>query len=405
MPVLPAERKGMGFFRWLFGKQKKDEKDAQEEWEKQVCRRDQINVHDETERTRYLTGCMEQLGEAEKELKLLTGEYSLVTSYLKDMEEIESLPPEQAEEVRMVAGKMLTLEKERQRYQDKEDRMPDSDYRRMRAQEQETEEGIAKLKEAEQYQKLVKQDLAKLDGERHAYGYRKGELRTMLVNLRGMALICLGALAFCILMLLVLQFGFSMDTAVGYYISVGAAAVAITVLYLKYTDAERELLRVEKTQNRLIQLQNTVKIRYINNSNLLDYLYLKYEVDSAEKLKQLWKLYQAEKEERRQYAEAEANYDYNRKQLSALLSRYRVQDPDRFVLRPAALVDTREMIELRHELIVRRQTLRKQMEYNQELADTAQKEIRELAAQYPQYVGEIRDLLEKAENSLISEMG
>lgn len=392
----------MGLLKWLFGKQKKEQEKEQEEWEQLVCRRDQIDVHDEVERSRYLTGCIEQLGEAEKEINLLTGEYSLVTSYLKDMEEIESLPPEQAEEIRTIAGKMLALEKERQHYLDKTERMSDSDYRRMRAQEQETEEGIEKLKEAEKYQKLIKQDLARLDGERHAYGYRKGELKSMLVNLRGMALICLAALALCILMLLVLQLGFSMDTAVGYYVSLGAAAIVITVLYLKYTDADRELIRVEKTQNRLIQLQNTVKIRYINNVNLLDYLYLKYEVESAAKLQQLWKLYQAEKEERRQYAEAEAKYDYNKKQLSALLARYRVQDPERFVLRPAALVDTREMIELRHELIVRRQSLRKQMEYNQELAATAQKEIKELAVQYPQYAGEIRDMLEKAENSLIS---
>lgn len=396
----------MGLLKWLFGSRKKQkEEEQQEDWDKLVCRRDQIDIDDEIERTRYLTSCMEQLGEAEKEINLLTGEYSLVTSYLTDMEEIESLPTEQAEEIKAIAGKMLTLEKERQRYLDKKERMTDSEYHKMRAQEDETEEGIAKLKEAERYQKLIKQDLAKLDGERHAYGYRRNELRTMLANLRGMAMICLMALAVCILMLLVLQFGFSMDTAVGYYVAVGAAAVAITVLYLKYTDADRELTRVEKAQNRLIQLQNTVKIRYINNVNLLDYLYLKYDVDSAAKLQQLWELYQAEKEERRQYAEAEARYDYNKKQLSALLLRYRVKDPDRFVLRPASLVDSREMIELRHELIVRRQALRKQLEYNKELAGTAQQEIKDIAIKYPQYAGEIREMLEKAENSLIYEKG
>lgn len=396
----------MGLLKWLFGSRKKQkEEEQQEDWDKLVCRRDQIDIDDEIERTRYLTSCMEQLGEAEKEINLLTGEYSLVTSYLTDMEEIESLPQEQAEEIKSIAGKMLALEKERQRYLDKKERMTDSEYHKMRAQEDEAEEGIAKLKEAERYQKLVKQDLAKLDGGRHAYGYRRNELRTMLANLRGMAMICLVALAVCVLMLLVLQFGFSMDTAVGYYVAVGAAAVAITVLYLKYTDADRELTRVEKAQNRLIQLQNTVKIRYINNVNLLDYLYLKYDVDSAAKLQQLWELYQAEKEERRQYAEAEARYDYNKKQLSALLSRYRVKDPDRFVLRPASLVDSREMIELRHELIVRRQALRKQLEYNKELAGTAQQEIKDIAIKYPQYAGEIREMLEKAENSLIYEKG
>jgi len=38
---------------------------------------------------------MEQIAEATKEMDLLTGEYSLVTSYLTDMEEIEALPEEE----------------------------------------------------------------------------------------------------------------------------------------------------------------------------------------------------------------------------------------------------------------------------------------------------------------------
>lgn len=390
----------MGFWKRLFRKKKIEEE--KEEWDKIVYEHDKINFHDEGERRRYLTGCLEQMGEAEKEISLLSGEYSLVTSYLTDMEEIESLPPEQSAEVKGAAGKMQALEQERKRYLDKKERMTDSEYRKMRSQESEIEEGISKLKDAEHYQKLVRQDLTRLDGERHAYGYRRGELKTIMVNLRGMAVICLTALAACILMLLILQFGFSMDTTVGYYVAVAAAAIAITVLFAKYVDAEKDLSRVERADNKLILLQNKVKIRYVNNVNLLDYLYLKYNVESAAKLQALWTLYQAEKEERRQYAEAEAKLEYYKKQLTEILSRYRVKDPERFVLQPSALVDTREMIELRHELIVRRQALRKQMEYNQKLAETAKQEIMDIAVQYPQYAAEIREMVENAEKKVYS---
>lgn len=389
----------MGFWKWLFRKKKTEEE--KEDWEQIVYERDKVNFHDEDERKRYLTGCLEQMGEAEKEINLLSGEYSLVTSYLTDMEEIESLPPEQAAELKSVAGKMQALDQERKRYLDKKERMTDSEYRKMRSQEGEIEEGISKLKEAERYQKLVRQDMARLDGERHAYGYRKGELKTILVNLRGMAVICLTALVACIVMLLILQFGFSMNTAIGYYVSVAAAAVAITVLFVKYADSEKELTRVEKAENKLILLQNKVKIRYVNNVNLLDYMYLKYGVESAAKLQKLWDLYQAEKEDRRQYAEAAAKLEYHKKQLVELLSRYRVKDPERWVLQPGALVDSREMIEIRHGLIVRRQALRKQLEYNQTLAGNAKQEVLDIAVQYPQYAAEIKDMVEKAENNLI----
>jgi hypothetical protein len=97
---------------------------------------------------------------------------------------------------------------------------------------------------------------------------------------------------------------------VGYFLAVGAGAVAISYVCIKYMDSDRELQRVEKTINKLIQLQNKVKIRYVNNCQLMEYLYLKYNTDSAARLEKLWKMYQDEKEERKQFAEAEAKIEY-----------------------------------------------------------------------------------------------
>ena len=385
----------MGFWKWLFGRKKQEE--AQEEWEETVYERGKVNFNEAEERMRYLTGCLEQIGEAQKEMQLLNGEYAIVTSYLTDMEEIEALPPEHMAEIKGCAGKMQTLEADRRRYLDKERHLSEAEYRQMRSQENEIEEGSAKLQEAERYRKLVRQDLARLDGERHAYGYRKQELRTGLVNLKGMAVICLTALLACIFMLLILQFGFHMNTAVGYYVSAGAAAIAITVLFVKYADTEKELARVETAANKLIHLQNKVKIRYVNNTNLLEYLYLKYGVESAVKLKEQWDMYQEEKEERRQYAEAEAKLEYYRKQLIRLLIQFRVKDPERWVMQPGAIIDARERLEIRHDLVARRQALRKQLAYNQQLAEAAQQEIKDVAAEYPHYAAEIAEMVEKYE--------
>ena len=383
----------MGFFKWLFGK--KNKVTETETWEEIVYERDKVNIHDETERKRYLTECLEQIREAQKEVNLLSGEYALVTSYLTDVEEIEALPDEHMAELKTIAVKMQTLDKERKRYQDKEIKMTDAEYYQVKSQEQEIEEGIQKLQETEKYRKLVKQDLARLDGERNSYDYRMEELKNIMVNLKGMATICMVALAVCIGMLLVLQFAFEMNTMVGYYVSAIAAAIAITVIFVKYTDADKELVRVEKASNKLILLQNKVKIRYVNNKNLLDYLYLKYNVESVAKLKKRWDRYLEEKEDRRQYAETEAKFEYYGNQLLERLSRYRVKDPGRWALRPDAIVDSRERVEIRHELITRRQALRKQLDYNNHIAEAAQQEIKEIAAEYPQYAPEITVMVER----------
>ncbi len=384
----------MGFLKKLFRWKKKSEEPAKEEWDRLIYAGDEVDFSDSEQRKQYIQNCLEQIAEASKEIRLLTGEYALVTSYLTDMEEIEALPEEERSEVDRLAAKLSTLEKEINGYHDKKDRMKDSEYYRIRSQEDELEEGISKLKESENYAVLIKKDLRRLDGERHAYAYRRSEHNTMLSNFRGMAVIFITALILCVLLLLVLQLVFDMNTFVGYFLSVGAAAIALTVLCVKFTDADRELRRVENTINRLIQLQNKVKIRYVNNTQLLEYRYMKYNTDSAANLERLWKLYQQEKEERKQYAEAEAKTEYYQKQLVANLSNYRVKDPDRWIHQTAALLDKREMVEIRHSLILRRQSLRKQLDYNNEVAENAKKEIMKAVEKYPVYSGEILKMVE-----------
>lgn len=374
---------------------KKTEPVEEDDWEQLVYTRNGVNFEEEDQRKRYIVNCLEQIAEASREIDLLTGEYTLVTSYLTDMEEIEALPAQQRGEINRTAGKISALEQERSKYREKKNRMKDADYYAIRKREDEIEEGIQKIREGEKYGNLVRQDLHRLDGERHAYEYRRNELENLMNNQRGMAVIFLTALIVCVIMLAVLQFAFEMDTYVGYFLAVGAGAVTISYVCIRYMDSDRELQRVEKTINKLIQLQNKVKIRYVNNCHLMEYLYLKYNTDSAARLEKLWKMYQDEKEERKQFAEAEAKIEYYQKQLVEQLSNYRVQMPERWIGQTAALLDKREMVEIRHELIQRRQALRKQMDYNQEVAEAARNEVKDVAAAYPRYAQEILSMVER----------
>lgn len=109
--------------------------------------------------------------------------------------------------------------------------MSNAEYDKMQAQENEVTEGIEKLTKAEQYQKLIKQDLGKLDSEKSAYDYRSSELYGKLNDCRGMTMIVLITFVICIIMLLILQFVFSYQTIVAFYVLIAAAAVALPVLF------------------------------------------------------------------------------------------------------------------------------------------------------------------------------
>lgn len=386
----------MAFWSRLFKRRKKREREGiADDWENLVYDRTDVDFQDEEQRSRYITNCLEQMAEAAREIHLLTGEYAQVTSYLTDMEEIEALPEQEREGLNKIARQLLFQEQECERYRGKENRMGDNEYYQMRKQENEIQEGIDKLKECERYGNLVRQDLKRLDRERSAYEYRRLELETMMNNFRGMSVIFIMAFTICMVLLVILQFAFEMDTKMGYLLASGAVVVAVAVLFARYTDSEKELGRVERAVNKLIQLQNKVKIRYVNNKNLQEYLRIKYDTESAAALEKLWIQYQQEKEERKEFAEAEAKTEYFQKLLVEKMSNYRVGSPERWVSQLQALLDPREMVEIRHALILRRQALRKQMEYNNGVADTARKEVMDIVNKYPAYAGEILAMVDK----------
>lgn len=395
----------MGWFRNLRNKfHKKDRNDFYEgEWEEEEIEH-QIDYDNKEQRDDYVKSCLERMADATKELENLTYEYDMVTSYLKDMEEIDALPQEESEQLKECARRVADLQSSRADYMERPRRISEENYRLMERIADEVEEGYEKLSETEEYQNLIRQDLGRLDGERHAYAYRRNEVMGVIADTRGMAVICVVALGLCVLLLLLLQFFLEMDTGVGYLLTAAAAAVAITVIYVKHLDARQELRRVENGINKIILLQNKVKIRYVNNTNLLEYLQLKYGVGSAKELMDLWENYQVERAERETLRKAERDLDYNERELLQMLKCYQIKDPAIWLHQTEAILDRKEMVEIRHNLIVRRQSLRRRMDYNKEVvAGGSQQEIKTLVDKYPQYAKEIMKYVEEYEKKYQNE--
>ena len=198
-----------------------------------------------------------------------------------------------------------------------------------------------------------------------------------------------------IILLAALQFGYEMDVIWGYLMICAAGALTLTVLFVRYADAGKDKKRLEKTRNHMITLHNTVKIRYVNNTKLLSYLYMKYDVESADELENYWNTYTAEVKARQKDQELKQELEYYYNSLTAVLSKHAVEDPEIWIKQTAALVDPREMVEVRHGLIARRQKLREQLEYNEEVARKAQARIKNLARAYPQYSDEIANIVDR----------
>ncbi len=391
----------LGKIKGFFRRQTDDNENVyRPDWEEESLKRDNIDMHDRIQREHYVKACMEQMAEASRELDTLGGEYNLVTSYLTDMEEIEAQPEEMKEQLRTYASKLVELENNREKLDRKRRIMRPEDYLRMERIEQYMPEGYKRLKEAEDYQVLVKKDMGRLEGERHAYHYRKNELQNAMGNMKGITTMCIGAMLFLVLMLTVIGSAWQLDVSLGYAIAVLIAASTLAIVYVKFHEAQRELVKVEKGINKLVLLQNTVKIRYVNNTNLLEYLYVKYDVNSSNELKKLWDKYLEENIHREQEKQMEQDMDFNEAALVKLLRSCNIADPNVWLHQVEALIDNKEMVEIRHGLIIRRQKLRKQMEYNAKAAQEAQDEVRDIVEKYPEYAERILDLVSDYEKAL-----
>lgn len=387
----------MGFFKNLFNRKKTIEPEYDSvDWSEVIYDRDDLEIKDSSQRKEYVKGCLDQIAEASKELEELQFEYNMVTSHLMDMEEIEAIPAEDKAELEENARKIGELEKQQTGYMERKNQMSEEKFRQLERVEADLQEGYEKLTRAEEYQDMVKRDLRKLDGEKQAYSFRKRELQHLIEDTRSMTIVCTAAVILCILILLALQFGFRMNTKIGYLATAAVGAVAITAIFVKHNDAVKELSVVEGGIGRIIRLQNTVKIRYVNNTHLLDYLYMKYNVTSASELGKSWQQYMEEKEERKKYKEAVKELDFCQKELLRILHRYEVKDPMLWLHQTQAILDKREMVEVRHSLIIRRQSLRRRMDYNKEvIAAKAQAEVKDLVEKYPQYAKEIVTIVEQ----------
>lgn len=400
---------GKGFFGRLFGKREEDddffteyaiEMDEETEslawsWDSLIKDRHLLKLSDDLQREKYIRSLVEQVKNASEQIDRLSAEYNTVTGTLKDMDEIEGLPSGEMSALRATAEKIIEIEKEKNEYFRSKNLMSDAQFKSMEQFSSEMPKAYDDLKAAEEHRKLIKDDLKKLDDEKLGYIYRNSELRNSVNNLRGMLMICMFAAVACIIMLLILQFGFDMDTRIGYIITALTVAIAVTVLYVKYTDDDRERIKTAKAINRIILLQNTVKIRYVNNKNLLDYLYAKYNTESAKELLKVWNLYEEEREKRDKHAENEKQLTAYQQEYLRILKKYHLGDVYMWLHNPLAIMDHKEMVEVRHSHILRRQKLRAQMDYNKKLAKEAQQELKQLIKEYPRYAGEVMDMLDR----------
>ena len=171
----------MGFWKDLFSRAKNKIASPEEETELEaqyLVGAEDVNLADEYERSRYIESLLQQVSDASRQVDEASSEYKTVNSYLRDIEELEFIRGEDRKQLVEHAKSIVHLSLDKERYQERKNRMSDDDFERMQRLEDDTDEGALRLKEAEEYQQLVRADLKRLEGEKQACLFRRQEAET-----------------------------------------------------------------------------------------------------------------------------------------------------------------------------------------------------------------------------------
>ncbi|MDD5950205.1 MAG: hypothetical protein PUC39_10845 [Lachnospiraceae bacterium] len=336
----------------------------------------------------------DQLIDSQRRLDQKKLEYEQVTAYLTDIQLIDQMTQEEKENVEAVAFKLATLNVDREELKQENRALTQLQFRFMQLHEHEVPEGISHIEEQEQYQSAITGDLQKLEEERVNLKY---EERFYLEKLHNLKMITFSSLFIAVIAAGITGFLYTQyifDILFVMLIILFLLAVAGTVIFLKYRNVNYALAYCRKQQKRAVQLLNKVKIKRVNNQATLDYLYSKYNVGSARELTLLWQQYQNILENEEKYKRSSKELTHYGNLLVKQLQKAGVHDADIWISQPEALLDSREMVEVTHSLNVRRQKLREDMEFDEDVMDLAVSGIREHLQKEPEKAVVVQQLLE-----------
>lgn len=318
----------------------------------------------------------EQLIDVSAHMEEAKREYRIVTEYLSDIQRIEELPISMANELNRTAEQIDTLDKNRQTYIQSENLLPVEQYNMLATYDHEVIDTIKNLNDMEMRDTMLKSDMGHLEGEKEELRYNRLECADKAERLRGIIITILvlflltsgGLLAYAVV---------TKNSVTMYALIIGAVAmIAFAIFYVHYSNLENEIRDTDAKLNRAISLLNKVKVKYINNTNALDYIYEKFDINSAKELEYRWELYNTMVRDEKKYYQTNSELRTLHDTLTAQLTRIGVRDPQVWLKQVGAIADRREMVEIKHGLNVRRQNLRERIATCEKIQDNAKTALR-----------------------------
>ncbi len=339
----------------------------------------------------------EQIMDAARNLEETKREYKTVTDYLTDIQIIENLPEPEFEKIQETAQNVMNLNEARDAYLNRTKTISDAQFVQMEQLEYEMPEIIKRLQENEAYQNVVKRDMQYLEGEKQEWHYYQESLEQEKKLLHRLLYALIGLFAAAVAAIVILGLSMKFDIKMPFVAAALISGALGGMMVWRYQNDGMELKKAHANINRAIVLMNKVKFKYVNVTNAVDYACEKYHVKNSYELSYIWDQYLEAVKEREKYERTNDDLEYFNDKLVRQLHAYRLYDARIWIHQAKALMDKKEMVEVKHELLVRRQKLRAGMESQADNIRTARKEIENLVKNRPGGSKEIKAILDSVD--------
>lgn len=373
----------MGWLGNLFKKSGSVRKEQDLDQTNKENRGQTIRLSTNTDRKGYIKENCELISESYRQIEEAKVEYYAVTSYLTDIQKIDMVPKLQREELEDAARNIYNLNKERNKYQNITYNISDIQYRLFEQYEMQIPKELASVKDAENYQVTIEEDIKHLDHEKQSILDEEDEIINKQSFLRGISIATFVVIVLLFILFAILSSSTGSNMTLPFLLTVLMGMASALYIFMEARKNTYDIKVVQLKINKVIMLSNKVVIKSVNNRNFLEYTYSKYMVDNYEQLKERWEEYIKLKDENKRYQSNTELLEFYNGILIQELKKYHIADSEIWIHQPIAILDNREMVEVRHRLNVRRQKLRERIDVNQKQKEEATKEITSLLKAYP----------------------
>ena len=382
----------MSFLDWLFKRKKKKQSNIEikEENIKPVELKDPVAIHN------YVISICEQMIDISRDMDDVRREYDQVTSYLNDIQVVEGLEGEQKAQLIEISTQVSKLINARNEYMNAEKKISDEIFYQMEELEREIPSIIRRLMDNEKYLDTIKRDMNRLAAEKIQWSMLRQERLEEQEQLRKLTRVLIGVFGVIGIVLAGILVVMQWPMLPLYVVAFLAALIAAYVV-VRMQECTKDIKKCDVNQNHVIALENRVKIRFVNTKNAVDYTCQRFRVKNSRELTYNYEQYQEACKEREKFKNINEDLEYFNNRLIRILRGLNLYDAKIWLNYADAVIDPREMVEIKHGYFTRRQSLRNRIEYNLNAIADMRKEVDKYLDKMGDKSEQVRAILLKVE--------